>query len=85
MIHQCHAYKCTTPVAPRLLMCRKHWAMVPGDIQRAVYAHFNPEQCRGRKAPLPSREWIAAARAAINHVASVEGHMSNVTIPSRSD
>ena len=46
-------------------MCLRHWRMVPADLQRAVWKHYRPGQCDDKK---PSREWHAAADAAIRAV-----------------
>ena len=67
MAHVCHVYKCEVRVPPSMLMCRRHWEMVPRGLRDAVYASFNPQQCR-RGGPAPSREWLTAARAALNSV-----------------
>lgn len=67
--HTCHARRCTRQVPPQMLMCRTHWGMVPVALQRAVWHHYRPGQCDDKK---PSREWVAAANAAIEHVASLE-------------
>lgn len=69
MGHVCHVEGCETPVPPRMLMCRPHWSKVPPEMQAAVYDSFNPKQCR-RGGPVPTREWLIAARAALNYVAA---------------
>jgi hypothetical protein len=61
-IHHCHARDCHTPVAPRFLMCRKHWRMVPPVLQGAVWATYRKGQEIDKH---PSRAYIEAARAAI--------------------
>lgn len=70
MVHTCHARGCSAPVKPELLMCFKHWRMVPRAIQRAVWAAYRPGQCDDKR---PSKEWHAAANAAIGAVARQEG------------
>ncbi len=37
MSHSCHIPPCRTACPPSYLFCRQHWAMVPRDLQRAVY------------------------------------------------
>jgi hypothetical protein len=69
--HHCHARLCTTSVRPELLMCARHWHLVPPRIQRAVYAAYRPGQCDDKK---PSKAWHEAADAAIGYVALHEGH-----------
>lgn len=36
--HPCAAGPCTLRIAASKLMCSPHWAMVPPDVQKAVYA-----------------------------------------------
>lgn len=60
--HLCHARGCRTPVPPKMLMCKRHWRMVPPELQRAVWANYRPGQCDDKR---PSQEWMAAANAAI--------------------
>lgn len=68
--HTCHATGCEKRVPPRMLMCGKHWRMVPKPQQDAVWATYRPGQERTKD---PSREYLIAARAAINAVAEKEG------------
>lgn len=77
MTHHCHALACNKPCKPEFLMCGRHWALVPKDVQRAVYAAYRPGQCQ--LDPLPSEAWHEAADLAIVHVAILEG----VTISQR--
>lgn len=70
MIHHCHAEGCIVVVPPRLLMCARHWAMVPVDLQQAVYQTYRPGQERG----IPSLAWLDAATEAQNHVRRLEGY-----------
>jgi hypothetical protein len=67
--HTCHARDCGTPVKPELLMCLRHWRMVPRAIQRAVWSTYRPGQCDDKQ---PSLEWHRAADAAIGFVARLE-------------
>lgn len=68
--HTCHARGCKVHVPPEMLMCRRHWALVPRDIRRAVWAAYVPGQCD--LDPPPSKEWHAAADAAIDAVWKIE-------------
>ena len=68
--HHCHAIDCETPVPPRLLMCGPHWRMVPKRWKDAVWTAFRPGQEIDKMA---TREYLAAARGAINAVATKEG------------
>ena len=69
MEHTCHARGCKVPVKPELLMCLRHWRMVPKRIQRAVWKHYREGQCDDKN---PSYEWHHAADAAIASVAELE-------------
>ena len=42
MIHCCHAKGCTVAVPPKLLMCLRHWRLVPARLQRDVWATYVP-------------------------------------------
>lgn len=53
-----------------MLMCFRHWRMVPREMQRRVWATYRPGQCDDKNI---SREWLAAADAAIDAVAAKEG------------
>jgi hypothetical protein len=61
----CHVNRCTNPRGARSLMCREHWAQVPPVLKQAVSAHYRLGQERDFKI---TREYIAAARAALNSV-----------------
>lgn len=67
--HHCHAHGCETIVPTRLLMCPRHWRMVPEHLQAEINAEFRPGQCTDKK---PSRAWIKAAVAARRYVWFVE-------------
>ena len=68
MRHYCHVPGCEREVKREKLMCPHHWAMVPNDIQDAVYASYRPGQCDSGR---PSVEWLKAARHAITAVRKV--------------
>lgn len=70
MKHHCHALNCTNEVAPKLLMCRRHWAMVDKKIQAQVYGSYH---CGQESSKRPTKEFLQAARAAITDVAKKEG------------
>lgn len=67
--HHCHARGCSSTCPPEHLMCRRHWAMVPANLQRAVWNTYRPGQCDDKQ---PSQAWHAAADAAIASVAAAE-------------
>lgn len=63
--HHCHAVGCNTVVPPKLLMCPRHWRLVPGALQAAVWKTYAPGQ-EIRKDPTDA--YIHAAKAAIAFV-----------------
>jgi hypothetical protein len=67
--HKCHAEGCNVLVPPRLLMCLRHWRMVPLELQRRVWATYVSGQ-EIRKDPSP--EYLAAQEAAVQAVARKE-------------
>lgn len=69
MDHTCHAIGCQKHVPPEMLMCYKHWKMVPRNLQQSVWRHYRNGQCDDKR---PSREWINAANVAVRHVADIE-------------
>ena len=68
-LHHCHARGCKTSCKPEMLMCLKHWRMVPKNIQRAVWSSYRPGQCDDMR---PSEMWQKAANAAIRAVLEKE-------------
>jgi hypothetical protein len=68
--HHCHARGCAVHTRPEMLMCFRHWRMVPIRIQRLVYATYRAGQCDDMR---PSKAWHNAADAAIGFVAALEG------------
>ncbi len=69
MRHECHAKGCNVQVPPALLMCLRHWRMVPRAIQRRVWATYVHGQ-EIRKDPTP--EYMEAQQAAVDAVAERE-------------
>lgn len=67
--HLCHALGCKAAVPPKLLMCARHWRMVPRMIQAGVWKHYRPGQERDKR---PTPEYLEAASAAIRAVAHRE-------------
>jgi hypothetical protein len=70
--HLCHAVGCDSVVPPRMLMCRRHWFMVPKKLQDAVWDEYIPGQ-EVRKDP--TNDYLTAAHAAIEAVAKKEGRI----------
>jgi diadenosine tetraphosphatase ApaH/serine/threonine PP2A family protein phosphatase len=69
--HECHAHGCTREVPPRLLMCGKHWAMVPRPVQMMVWKEYRAGQENTKD---PSTAYLAAHHTAIAVVAMAEGY-----------
>jgi len=67
--HTCHAVECNTPVPPRLLMCLRHWRMVPPAIQRKVWREYRPGQEVDKR---PSAEYLVVMKEAIAAVREKE-------------
>lgn len=68
--HLCHAYGCKTPAEPRLLMCPKHWKLVPWGLRAEIRATYRVGQEKDKK---PSAEYLSAMRHCIRAVAKAEG------------
>jgi len=69
MAHECHAAGCNVPVPPTMLMCAKHWRMVPKAVQTRVWANYRAGQCDDWQI---THEYAEAARAAVRAVAEKE-------------
>jgi hypothetical protein len=67
--HGCHAEGCDTPVDATLLMCTKHWRMVPLALQQKVWRHYRAGQEQDKQ---PSAEYLEAAKNAIAAVKQAE-------------
>lgn len=67
--HTCHAINCNTRIPPEMLMCKRHWFMVPKSIQRQVWNTYRPGQCDDWR---PSQDYCDAAKSAVMYVAIQE-------------
>lgn len=76
--HTCHALGCEKIVQPKLLMCARHWRMVPTRLQLAVWTYYKPGQ---EVSKTPSREYLTATANAINAVAEKEGRAERMPLP----
>jgi len=74
MSHTCHAIECKKEIKPELLMCFKHWHMVPPDTQKSIWCHYRKGQCDDWS---PSAEYCTAAKLAVEEVGKKEGR--NIT------
>ena len=63
--HTCHAANCKVVIPPKLLMCGKHWKMVPEEMQQEIYRYYRPGQ---EVAKNPRKEWVKAASNAVSYV-----------------
>lgn len=68
--HHCHAQGCNRDVAPKFLMCRFHWGLVPKAMQDAVWQNYQPGQELGEKQPTGT--YLSAADLACKTVAEIE-------------
>jgi hypothetical protein len=69
MKHLCHAIGCHEVVPPRMLMCGRHWRMVPFTLQQAVWKNYR----RGQEVDKnPSAAYLEVAREAISAVQAKE-------------
>lgn len=73
MPHLCHALACPVEAPPKLLMCRRHWFMVPKPLQAEVWRCYRPGQERTKD---PSSEYLLAAHKAVVAVAVREGKLT---------
>lgn len=68
--HVCHATGCRIPVPPKMLMCRRHWYMVPPLLRAQIWATYRPGQEIDKQ---PSDEYMEVQRECIKVVARKEG------------
>jgi len=71
--HFCHAKACEVVIPPKMLMCKRHWFMVPADLRKAVWREYRPGQEVGKE---PTAEYLGAARNAIEAVQAREERQS---------
>lgn len=69
--HRCHVRFCVVRCKPEALMCGPHWRLVPKPLAQAVWRTYREGQCDDKN---PSKEWHAAADAALEWVAQLERH-----------
>lgn len=69
MAHTCHARNCERATPPRMFMCAPHWRRLPQRFKDAIWAAYSPGQERRMD---PSREYLDAAREAVNWLAASE-------------
>ncbi|MFL9943679.1 hypothetical protein [Paraburkholderia graminis] len=70
--HHCHANDCPTPTPQKLLMCPKHWRMVPREMQNRVWETFKARSAAPGADPTSWGDYYEAAADAVEHVARLE-------------
>jgi hypothetical protein len=67
--HTCHARDCDVAVPPKMLMCKKHWYMLPKAKRDAIWREYTPGQ-EVRKNPTP--EYLKVMRECIDFIDNLE-------------
>lgn len=67
--HHCHAAACKRLIPPAMLMCYRHWKMVPRALQLAVWRTYRDGQCDDWDI---THAYAEAAAAAVRAVAAKE-------------
>ncbi len=80
LMHQCHAESCTKEVAPRLLMCARHWRAVPKPVQDLVWRFYRVGQEERKD---PSAAYMAAQRLAVAAVVKSDTRRSELVVEAR--
>lgn len=76
--HLCHAYGCGVEIPPKLLMCIRHWRMVPREVQRRIWREYRPGQEIDKQ---PSEAYLLVQRAAVWAVYVAEGKCAWPEVP----
>lgn len=63
--HVCHAMQCKKEVPPKLLMCGRHWAMVPDNIQKMIWKYYVPGQEVRKDPTVDYLNWMRSAILAV--------------------
>ncbi len=70
MSHRCHAEDCKVEVPPKMLMCLRHWRMVPRALQNAIWEHYRAGQEVDKR---PTKEYMIVQKCAVLYVGIKEG------------
>ena len=62
IMHNCAAIGCTARIGPRLLMCRRHWMMLPLNLRSAVWEAYRDSR-QHTAGPIPRAFTVAVANA----------------------
>lgn len=68
--HTCPAVDCGEPCPPKMLICPKHWVIVPKNLRNALLRHWRRDQHRDQR---PSLAYVDASHRAIAAIARAEG------------
>lgn len=68
-MHPCAASPCKKQIEDKLLMCMRHWRMVPRDIQREIWQHY----VQGQTWETATTQYRSAYLKAVDAVRAVEG------------
>lgn len=67
--HTCHATGCTTPVPPRMFMCKQHWFQLTQNMRKAIWLTYRPGQEVTKD---PSPDYLAIAQDCIRYLDRIE-------------
>jgi len=78
--HKCRAKDCTLIVPGHILMCRRHWFMVPAPVRAIVLAEWSKVQSGDMKL---TNEYLMAVWGAQLHVLAREGKITMAEVQKR--
>lgn len=81
-VHACHWPGCRRQVPPAMWGCRRHWEQLPKNIRDAIWRAFRPGQ---EKTGRVTEAYIQAARAAQNWIATIEEHVTKISVMGNCD
>jgi hypothetical protein len=71
--HHCHANDCPVATSPKLLMCARHWRLVPKTMQGQVWATLKTRSAAPGANPESWAAYYEACAHAVEYVAALEG------------
>jgi hypothetical protein len=71
MTHSCAAKGCNKQVPLKMLMCKKHWFMVPKPMRDTIWAEYSPGQ-ENDMSGLGNEAYMQAVKAAVDYLADQE-------------
>jgi hypothetical protein len=69
-VSHCRAVCCKKRIPSRLLMCKRHWDLVPKPLRRALWSTYRTGENRSEA---PSRAYLGLVSDAVAAVARLEG------------